>query len=92
MQATHAMQNVDIEVDSPNTRYSPEHIEADYKYAYNLVEKKGRNIKISPKTLNYTFRTKRKVNKTGLLLVGWGGNNGCTVTGGILANKNNISW
>jgi len=28
----------------------------------------------------------------GLLLVGWGGNNGSTVTAGIMANKHKISW
>lgn len=26
------------------------------------------------------------------MLVGWGGNNGTTVTAGILANKFNIQW
>jgi hypothetical protein len=26
------------------------------------------------------------------MLVGWGGNNGSTVTGGIIANKHNITW
>lgn len=26
------------------------------------------------------------------MLVGWGGNNGTTLTGGILANKYNINW
>jgi myo-inositol-1-phosphate synthase len=26
------------------------------------------------------------------MFVGWGGNNGSTITAGILANKNNISW
>jgi len=26
------------------------------------------------------------------MLVGWGGNNGTTVTAGILANKMNLSW
>ena len=25
-------------------------------------------------------------------MVGWGGNNGTTITGGILANKHNITW
>jgi len=33
-----------------------------------------------------------KVPKLGLMLVGWGGNNGSTITAGILANKYNISW
>lgn len=33
-----------------------------------------------------------KVPKMGVMLVGWGGNNGTTTTGGILANKHNITW
>merc|ERR1711991_283919 len=28
----------------------------------------------------------------GLMLVGWGGNNGTTITAGILANKHKLSW
>lgn len=39
-----------------------------------------------------TFKTLRRVPKTGLMLVGWGGNNGTTITAGLLANKLNISW
>ena len=26
------------------------------------------------------------------MLIGWGGNNGTTFTGGVLANKMNLSW
>ena len=26
------------------------------------------------------------------MLVGWGGNNGTTFTGGLLANKTNMTW
>ena len=33
-----------------------------------------------------------KVPKLGVMLVGWGGNNGTTITGGILANKHNLKW
>lgn len=39
-----------------------------------------------------TFKTKRNVPKTGLMLVGWGGNNGSTVTGAILANRHAMQW
>jgi myo-inositol-1-phosphate synthase len=38
------------------------------------------------------FRVERKVPKLGLMLVGWGGNNGSTVTAGVLSNKHEISW
>lgn len=39
-----------------------------------------------------TFKTDRKVPKTGLMLVGWGGNNGTTVTGAIIANREKMSF
>jgi myo-inositol-1-phosphate synthase len=38
------------------------------------------------------FRTDLRKPKLGLLLVGWGGNNGTTLTAGLIANKNNITW
>uniref|UniRef100_V5GI20 inositol-3-phosphate synthase n=1 Tax=Ixodes ricinus TaxID=34613 RepID=V5GI20_IXORI len=39
-----------------------------------------------------TFRTKRRVPKLGVMLVGWGGNNGSTVTAATLANRMALSW
>ena len=45
-----------------------------------------------PKKLEYQFRTQRKTPKLGLMLVGWGGNNGSTCTAGILANKHKMEW
>ncbi|ETO33965.1 hypothetical protein RFI_03128 [Reticulomyxa filosa] len=45
-----------------------------------------------PRSREYIFRTKRKVSRTGVLLVGIGGNNGTTVLSGILANQKNMTW
>lgn len=45
-----------------------------------------------PTTSVLQIRTERKVPKLGVMLVGWGGNNGSTVTAAILANKHQISW
>ncbi len=45
-----------------------------------------------PKSQTVSFRTERKVPKTGVLFVGWGGNNGATVTAGVLANKKKLTW
>lgn len=39
-----------------------------------------------------TIKTDIKVPKLGVMMVGWGGNNGTTVTAGLLANKLGISW
>ena len=40
----------------------------------------------------YEFKTDLKIPKLGLMMVGWGGNNGTTITGGFLANKHAITW
>lgn len=47
---------------------------------------------MKPKTLSMQIRTNRKVPKLGLMLVGWGGNNGSTLTAALLANKLGLSW
>lgn len=38
------------------------------------------------------IRTTKKLPKLGVMLVGWGGNNGSTFTAAILANKLHLSW
>ena len=38
------------------------------------------------------IRTERQVPKLGVMLVGWGGNNGTTVTAAVLANRLGLSW
>jgi myo-inositol-1-phosphate synthase len=40
----------------------------------------------------HTIKTAGKVPKLGLLMVGLGGNNGSTLTAGLLAHKHNINW
>jgi myo-inositol-1-phosphate synthase len=36
--------------------------------------------------------TEKAVPRLGVMLVGWGGNNGTTVTAGVLANKHDVCW
>jgi len=82
-----------FEVESPNTVYTDSHIESRYTYETTTVETdaSGRMI-VKPKRTEYTFRVERKVPRVGVMLVGWGGNNGSTVTAAVLANKLNMSW
>ena len=47
---------------------------------------------VTPKVETMMLRTARKVPKTGLMLVGLGGNNGCTTVAGILANQQGLTW
>lgn len=75
-------------VNSPNVKYTEDEISSVYRYQTTKVE--GRIV--TPVEERLVLKTQRKVPKVGLMLVGWGGNNGTTVTAGILANKHNISW
>lgn len=47
---------------------------------------------VTPTSMKLLIRTMIKVPKLGLMLVGWGGNNGSTVTAALLANKLKLSW
>lgn len=47
---------------------------------------------VTPSSSGFIFRTERKVPKLGVMLVGWGGNNGTTVTAAVLANKLGLTW
>lgn len=82
----------EFEVDSPNVRYTKDYIESEYVYHTTKVECEGGKLIAKPQQTVYTFRTERHVPKLGVMLVGWGGNNGSTVTGAVLANKLGISW
>jgi myo-inositol-1-phosphate synthase len=80
-------------VDSPNVVYTDDSIKSKYVYRTTAVEKSARGQYVAtPKETVYDFKVDRKVGKTGMMLVGWGGNNGSTVTAGILANRRNLTW
>ncbi|CAN8020429.1 unnamed protein product [Ixodes persulcatus] len=83
---------VKVEIESPSVRYSAEHIEADYLYSTSEVKVDGSVYRVRPREVRMTFRTKRRVPKLGVMLVGWGGNNGSTVTAATLANRMALSW
>lgn len=80
-------------VNSPNVVYTDGEINTKYTYRTTAISK-GSNGKlaVTPKETLYDFKVDRKVPKTGMMLVGWGGNNGTTVTAGIIANRRNLTW
>ncbi|THH13735.1 hypothetical protein EW146_g6519 [Bondarzewia mesenterica] len=75
-----------------NTVYTDEFITSKFENrGADVVQKDGRYV-VQPTVKPYEFRTQRKVPKTGLMLVGMGGNNGTTLIATILANRHNIAW
>ncbi|GAA5951927.1 hypothetical protein JCM3765_005143 [Sporobolomyces pararoseus] len=86
-----------IQVTSPNLTYSEEELLAKYTFHSSAVKKSvdgnGQvKYEVKPVEKELEFKTLRKVPKTGLMLVGLGGNNGTTLVATILANKHQISW
>lgn len=80
-------------VDSPDVIYTDAEIKSKYTYRTTAVTKSSNgHYTASPKETVYNFKVDRKVGKTGMMLVGWGGNNGSTVTAGILANRRGLTW
>ncbi|XP_068020969.1 inositol-3-phosphate synthase 1 [Melanerpes formicivorus] len=79
-------------VESPDVTYSKEFIEAQYTYSSVHVCKENGATRVRPCSTRFTFRTARQVPRLGVMLVGWGGNNGTTVTAAVLANKLGLSW
>mgnify|MGYP001094797800 CR=1 FL=1 len=83
-----------IEVDSPAVVYTAESITAEYKYETTAVSVDAATGRVVAKPVaeSFVFKTARVVPRVGVMIVGWGGNNGTTVTAGILANKLGVSW
>lgn len=86
-----------IRVNSDKVEYTTEAIKAQYEYLNTHVEKVKHDdgtteYVATPYQRQFQFKTERKVPRTGLMMVGWGGNNGTTITATILANKHNITW
>ncbi|KAL0424379.1 UNVERIFIED_CONTAM: Inositol-3-phosphate synthase [Sesamum radiatum] len=85
-----------FKVDSPNVKYTEGEIHSVYNYETTELVHENRNGTyqwiVKPKTVKYEFKTDTHVPKLGVMLVGWGGNNGSTLTGGVIANREGISW
>ncbi|KAJ1677682.1 Myo-inositol-1-phosphate synthase, partial [Spiromyces aspiralis] len=92
--AVESKASISFKVDSPSVRYTEDAIEADYYYENPIVshDETTGQLKVSPSRTHYQFRTKTKIGHVGVMLVGWGGNNGTTITASIIANREGISW
>ncbi|CAM0957068.1 unnamed protein product [Alopecurus aequalis] len=82
-----------FKVESPYVRYGAGEIESEYRYDTTEVASapEGSWV-VRPKSVTYNFKTSTAVPKLGVMLVGWGGNNGTTLTAGVIANRLGISW
>ena len=77
-------------VDSPNVEIKGTEMHSKYEYSTQTIVSDEKGVRVIPQTKKYEFKTETKVPKTGMMLIGWGGNNGTTLTAGILANKRHL--
>jgi myo-inositol-1-phosphate synthase len=79
--------------DDPDLTTIDEELIAPYDYATSEVHTNPNGtVIIIPKVKKFQFKTNLKVPRTGVLIVGLGGNNGTTLTAGVIANRKNLVW
>ncbi|KAJ7220211.1 hypothetical protein GGX14DRAFT_433880 [Mycena pura] len=81
-----------LTVQSENTLYTEDHITAKFVNRGSNVTVSDGQFLVTPTAQTFEFQTKRAVSKTGLLMIGLGGNNGSTLCATVLANRHNITW
>lgn len=79
-------------VHSPNVTYTDAEIKSQYTYRTTSVSTENGTFVATPMETKYDFKVDRKIPKLGMMLVGLGGNNGTTVTAGIIANRRKLAW
>lgn len=84
--------SIPFRVNSPNVKYGNGFIESKYTYRTTEVLRDKKQLVVTPKEIEYTFKVDTKVPKTGVMIIGLGGNNGSTLVGGVIANREGITW
>jgi len=80
--------SANFKVESPHVEYHSDHIISNYCYETTLVD----GTTVRPIQTKLQIQTETRVPRTGVLLVGIGGNNGSTCIAGALANKLGLTW
>ncbi|CED85402.1 inositol-3-phosphate synthase [Phaffia rhodozyma] len=83
---------IEVDLGKGATVYSDDEIRARFVDRKNEVVCEDGKIAVTRVETGYEFKTKRTVPKTGLMLIGLGGNNGTTLVASILANRHQITW
>jgi len=81
-----------FKVESPNVHYEENSIISEYVYQNTEARINNDQVTLTPKQTKFIFKTEKTVPRTGVMIVGLGGNNGTTVVAGCIANKEGITW
>jgi myo-inositol-1-phosphate synthase len=61
----------------------------DYTERLNIEDDAGH---MQASEIKHSIKVDQKIPKLGVMLVGWGGNNGSSFTAGVIANRRKLSW
>lgn len=85
-----------VQINSPTiVENGPEAIISRYQSHQATIASfsKDGNLEVNVTESEYLLKTaKNRPSKLGLMMVGWGGNNGSTLTAALLANKHGLTW
>lgn len=81
-----------LRVMSPNVQVKEDELTAEYVHETTLVDAANGQHTVKMDKKRYQIKTNLKLPKLGLMLVGWGGNNGSTLTASLIANRDKLSW
>ena len=80
-------------VNSASVKSESDVMYSTYDYHTSKIETSpDGKVTVTPVAKKFEFKTVTKVPKTGVMIVGLGGNNGTTLTAGVLANRHKLSW
>ncbi|OHT06448.1 Inositol-3-phosphate synthase [Tritrichomonas foetus] len=87
------MLSQEFNVQTSNVTVNGNEMISKYQYFTQHVET-GADGKVTvvPECKEFEFKTNTKVPRTGVMIVGLGGNNGTTLTAGVLANRHHLTW
>ncbi|ODQ80540.1 hypothetical protein BABINDRAFT_160811 [Babjeviella inositovora NRRL Y-12698] len=83
---------ITVHVTSDKCQWSEDTLKTKFTYENSIVDASNGRYEVKPVSEEFEFTVDLKVQKTGLLLVGLGGNNGTTMIAATLANKHDISF
>ena len=81
-----------LNVETARYHVKDDFLHSEFVYEKEIVHQTGEKYVVKSEKKKYHMKTDLKVPRTGLMLVGWGGNNGSTLTASLIANRQKLNW
>ena len=79
-------------VDHESVQHTEDIITSTYTHRCVSAAPSNNGVTAKIQNIDYHFQTAKNSGRVGLMMVGLGGNNGTTILGGIIANKEKMTW